>query len=91
MEKGFLMSKPEIVGIRKSETKFIQGDKWKFDFRENGYVVVSKCEKIKNSEGIENVIWRMYFHGVDLEACMQYLFVKYGELKILHYDELEIA
>ena len=85
------MSVNDVPDIKRTDTKLIQGDKWRFDFRENGYVIVSKCEKITNSEGKENVIWRMYFHGVDLEACMQYLFVKYGELKILHYDELEIA
>ena len=77
--------------IRKSEIKLINGNKWKFDFRENGYVIVSDINTVTVGKKDE-VKWRVGLHGINIEACLQYIFTTYnGKCGILKYDELEDA
>jgi len=77
--------------IKRSEIKIVNGDKWKFDFRENGYVIVSaiKREVVKKKEVVS---WQRYLHAPDLESCLQYVYTTYnGGCDILKYEELESA
>ena len=75
----------QLIDITKSEIKRINKDNWRFDFRENGYIVVSKVG-VANNE----VSWQPYLHAVSLGACLQYIFKHYdGECGVLNYEELE--
>ena len=72
--------------IIKTEIKKIHGDKWRFMFRENGYVIL---EKFRQGEKLE---WYTHLHGVSLDACVQYVYQAYnGHCGVLIYDELEDA
>ena len=75
--------------INHSDIKIIQEDRWKFDFRENGYVIISICSINIDENNKEVIDWTMMFHGVDLHTCIAYIFKYYGENKIIHYEELE--
>ncbi len=80
-----------INDIRKSEIKIIHGDKWRFEFRENGYVVVSKLRRTIKGKN-EVVDWQRYLHAPDLQSCLQYVYVTYdGKCGVLKYDDLEDA
>jgi len=73
------------LDVKISEYKIINGDNWRFDHRENGYIIVSKVI-IKNNEAS----WQPYLHAVSLEACLQYVFTHYdGKCGILEYEELQ--
>ena len=78
-----------IGDIRKSEYKTIHDDKWRFDFRENGYVIISIGTITKEENDKEVIKWTMRFHGVDLHTCITYIFKYYGEKKLIHYEDLE--
>ena len=81
--------------IKKTEIKRINKAKWRFDFRENGYVIVSaymsgKGEG-KNGKDCKSH-WQKYLHAVDLDACLSYVYiVNGGKGKPYNYDELEDA
>ena len=78
--------------IKKSDIKIINNDNWRFDFRENGYVVIYiyKNGFVKDSNNESKVAhWMMKFHGVDLHTCIAYIFKYYGEKKLIHYDDLD--
>ena len=75
--------------IRKSEVKLIGTDKWKFDFRENGYVIVSSLVRTTKGKK-EEVKWSVGLHGVSIDACLQYVYSDYrGKCGVLDYDKLE--
>ena len=77
--------------IRKSEIKLVNNDKWRFDFRENGWVVLKKMSKIIVKKK-EEVTWQTQLHGVDKESCLQYIYSYYnGNIKPLVYEEMEVA
>lgn len=83
------MSRIERDDIRKTDIKLINGDKWKFDFRENGYVIVSDITTIKKGTKDE-VVWRVGLHGTNLESCLQYVWTTYnGNVEAIDYKELE--
>ena len=70
--------------IKKSEIKTIENQKWKFDHRENGYVILSLMSTEK-----EKVKWSMQLHAVDIEACLNYIFKYYrGRCGYLTYNDL---
>ena len=78
-----------VDDVRKTEYKIIHGEKWRFQFRENGYVIVSDITTVKKGKK-DVVIWRTGLHGTNLEACLQYVFSSFnGKAKFLQYDELE--
>lgn len=77
--------------IKKSEIKIINGEKWRFLFRENGYVIVERLVFGLNGKK-ENIHWQRYLHGVNLESCLQYIFTVYnGSCGVLKYDDLKSA
>lgn len=83
------MTKLILEDIKKSEIKIVNGDKWRFDFRENGWVVLRKMRKdfLKKKEVVS---WDMQLHGVDVESCLQYIFSYYnGNINPLKYEELQ--
>ena len=85
------MSKLERNDIKKTEIKLINGDKWKFDFRENGYVIVSDITTVKKGKKDE-IVWRVGLHATNLESCLQYIWTSYnGKIKPIDYKELEDA
>lgn len=78
--------------IKRSDIKLINGDKWRFDFRENGYVIVSGYEGGGQTGKKKKEVpkWRPYLHAPDLESCLQYVFNTYnGSCEYLKYEELE--
>ena len=83
----------DYIDIKKTEVKIVNGDKWQFQFRENGYVIVSmyrggKGEGKKGKDVKSH--WQRYLHGVNLEACLQYVYSSYnGNCEFLKYEELE--
>lgn len=84
-----------IEDIKKSEIKRVRNQKWKFDFRENGYVVLSlmitKIER-KAKKEIEVVEWQRQLHAPDLESTLNYVFkFNRGKCGYLVYEELESA
>lgn len=82
-----------VGDIRKSEIKIINKEKWKFDFRENGYVIVSRYSGGQvTDKKKQNPHWEKYLHAHNLESCLQYVYTSYaGQCPVLRYDELESA
>ena len=77
--------------IIKTEVKIINGDKWQFEFRENGYCIVSAF-RVTQAKGKDVISWQRYLHGVSVESCLQYVYSTYnGDVGFLEYDELESA
>ncbi len=80
-----------IHDIKVTEIKIVHGDKWRFDFRENGYTIVSKLRKTIRGKK-EIVDWQRYLHAPDLQSCLQYIYTVYdGKCGILKYDDLKDA
>lgn len=78
----------------KEEIKLIDGDKWKFEFRPNGYIKVFKIQdtttKDEARKGKKSFKWYQHFHGVGLDSCMQYIFKYYnGKCGVLVYEDLK--
>ena len=75
--------------IIKTEIKTVLNQKWKFEFRDNGYVILSLLSKSMEKQK-EVAKSTMQLHGVDLESCLNYIF-KYnrGRCGYLVYDEME--
>lgn len=81
----------DYLDIKKTEVKKIHGTKWQFQFRENGYVVISMCEQVKKKE-VVTIVWKRHFHGVDVGSCLQYIYASNNHKgEYLNYDELESA
>ncbi len=71
--------------IRKKEVKIVDGDKWRFSHRENGYIILEKY-KVENNK----VKWSMQLHATSMESALQYIYQNYkGKCGILSYEELE--
>ena len=77
--------------IIKTEVKKVNGTKWQFQFRENGYVILSMYSEVK--KGKEYVVnWKSQLHAVDINACMQYIHAdSNGKCEFLNYEDLESA
>ena len=74
------------LDINRTEVKMIAGKKWQFRFRENGYVIVSGLETKENK-----LAWDMKLHAVDLDSCLQYVFVNMELKEPINYKELKEA
>ncbi len=74
--------------IKKEVIKIIYGEKWKFSFKESGWVVLSASTVDKDN----NIKWQTYIQAIDLESCLQYVF-SYNRSRgeFLVFDELEDA
>lgn len=81
----------DYYDVKKTEVKIINGTKWQFEFRENGYVILSMYSEIKEGKAFVPH-WQSQLHAVDVSACMQYVYVannRKGEF--LNYDDIEVA
>lgn len=82
-----------IEDIKKSEIKKVKDQKWKFDFRENGFVVLSLMKTtMKKLKKVDTVVvgWEMQLHAVDLESTLNYIYkFNRGKCGYLNYEELE--
>lgn len=73
--------------IRKTVFKLFKGDKWRFDFRENGYVILSTVSASgKNKDVLK---WVSQFHGIDLDSCLKYLASSYRMVNAVIYEDME--
>lgn len=83
--------KQELTDIKKTEVKKVNGTKWQFQFRENGYVILSMCSEIEKGKDFV-VKWQNQLHAVDINACMQYIHAdSNGKCDFLKYEDLESA
>lgn len=84
------MRKP-FDDVKITEVKRVNGTKWQFQFRENGYVILSMYSEIK--KGTKYVPhWQSQLHAINIEACMQYIYKENnGSCDYLNYEDLESA
>ena len=80
-----------LEDVKKTEVKKINGTKWQFQFRENGYVVLSMYSEIKKGTKLVPH-WQSHLHAVNIDACMQYIYkANNGKCDYLNYEDLESA
>jgi len=71
--------------IRKTEIKSVHGQKWRFLFRENGYVIAQVPVMVK-----KDLVWKTQIHAVDLGSALQYIWSTFnGKIDRLKYEDLE--
>ena len=82
----FKLLKVKNQDIRKTEIVKVYGIRWRFLFRENGYVIIQTI----SSKASKKIEWVTQLHGISVDACLQYIWTANGSKgEPLQYENLE--